>query len=84
MRSIYSGRQKEHRKLRRTTIFFKKKFCNLRSSICLIKRDADNLINFEAVVKNRLSKFKLLKCCKIFQQRSQMNLVSNQRGQVLQ
>ena len=37
--------------------------------MCLIARAADNLINFQAVVKNELSKFELLKCCRIFQQR---------------
>ena len=29
----------------------------------LIARAADNLINFQVVVKKRLSKFELLKCC---------------------
>ena len=46
--------------------------------MCLIARAADNLINFEEVVKKRLSKFKLLKyCCRIFRQRSQTDFVSN-------
>ena len=45
---------------------FKKQFWRPPTVICLIKRAADNLINFQAVVKKRLSKFELLKCCRIF------------------
>ena len=52
--------------------------------ICSIERATDNLINFQAVAKKRLSKFKLLKYCRISQQRSQTDFVSNQRAQVLQ
>ena len=54
--------------------------------MCLIARAEDNLIIFLAVAKKRLSKFNLLKCCcRIFQQRSQTDFVSNQRAiQVLQ
>ena len=56
------------------------------TGMCLIARAADNLINFQAVVKKRLTKFELLECrCRIFQQRSQTDFVSNQRSiQVLQ
>ena len=51
----------------------------------LIARAAGNLIIFYAVVKKKFSKFELLKCCRIFQQRSQTDFVSNQRAvQVLQ
>ena len=50
----------------------------LPTAICLIERTADDLINFQAVVKKRLSKFGLLKCCEIFQQRSQKDFVSNE------
>ena len=47
-------------------------------AMCLIARAADNLINFQAVAKKRLSEFELLKCCcKSFQQRSQTDFVSN-------
>ena len=53
--------------------------------MCLIARAADNLINFQAVVKKKLSKFELLKCCRTFQQRSHTHFVSNQRAiQLLQ
>ena len=48
--------------------------------MCLIARAADNLINFQAVVKKKLSKFELLKCCRTFQQRSYTHFVSNQRA----
>ena len=65
--------------------FFKKQFCRPPMVICLIERAADNLVNFQAVVKKRLSKFELFKCCRIFQQRSETDFVSNQRViQVLQ
>ena len=64
--------------------FFKKQFCRPPTVICLIKRAEDNLINFQTVVKKRLSKFGLLKCCcRIFQQRSQTDLVSNRELTVL-
>ena len=53
------------------------------TAICVIKRAADNLINFQAVVKKRLSKLELPKCCRAFQQQSQAYFVSNQRPQVL-
>ena len=54
-------------------------------AMCLIARAADNLINFQAVVKKKLSTFELLKYCRIFQQQSQTDSVSNQRAvQVLQ
>ena len=49
------------------------------TAICLIERTADNLINFQALVKKRLSKFELLKCCRIFQQLSQKDFVSNKK-----
>ena len=54
--------------------------------MCLIARAADNLINFQAIVKKRLSKFELLKCYfRVFHQRSHADFVSNQRAiQVLQ
>ena len=69
----------------RTTQFFKKQICGSPTVICLIKRAAGNLINFQAVAKKRLNKFKLLKgCCRTFQQRSPTDFVSNQRAQVLQ
>ena len=58
-------------------IFFKKQFCRPPTVICLIERAADNLINFQVVVKKRLSKFELLKCCRIFQQRSPTDIVSD-------
>ena len=45
---------------------FSKQFCRPPTVICLIKRAADNLIIFQAVVKKRLSQFELLKCCRIF------------------
>ena len=45
--------------------FFKKQFWRPPTVICLIERAADNLINFHAVVKKRLSKFELLRCCRI-------------------
>ena len=61
--------------------FFKHR---LPTAACLIERTADNLINFQTAVEKRFSKFKLLKCCVIFQQRSQTDFVSNQRAQVLQ
>ena len=83
MRSIYSGRKKEHRKLRQTNSLFQEAVLQP-TGICLIERAADNLINFQAVVKKRLSKFELLKCCRIFQQRSRTDFVSNKRAQVLQ
>ena len=35
------------------------------ANICLIERAADNLINFPTVVKKRLSKFELLKYCRV-------------------
>ena len=46
--------------------FFKKQFCRPPTVICLTERAADNLINFQAVVKKRLSKFELLKYCRNF------------------
>ena len=45
--------------------------------MCLIERAADNLINSQAIVKKRLSEFELLKCCRIFQQWSRTDFVSN-------
>ena len=56
----------------------KQQFCRPPTAICLIERTEDNLINFQVVIKKRLRKFELLKCClKIFQQRSQADFVSN-------
>ena len=52
-------------------IFKKKQFCSPPTVICLIGRAADNLIQFQAVVKKRLSMFELLRCCRIFQPRSE-------------
>ena len=73
-----SGRKKGIASFDELIIFLKKH----RS---FIARAAGNLINFQAVVKKRLSEFELLKCCRIFQQRSQTDFVSNQRAvQVLQ
>ena len=66
-------------------IFFSKQFCRQPTVICLIKRAPGNLINFQVVVKKRLSMFELLKCCcRIFQQRLLTDFVSDQRAQVLQ
>ena len=53
--------------------FFKKQFCRLPTVICLIKRAADNLINFQAVVKKRPSKFELVKCCNIIRNSDQVS-----------
>ena len=47
------------------------------TAMCLIEQAADNLIDFQAVAKKRLSKFELLNCCRVFQQRSQTDFVSN-------
>ena len=53
----------------------------------LIKRVVDNrLINFEGVVKRKdvvSSSYSLLKSCKIFKRPSQVDLVGNQKAQVL-
>ena len=66
-RSIYSGRKKSIASFDELIISFKKQFCNLPTVICLIGRAANNLFQFQAVVKKRLSKFELLRCCKSFQ-----------------
>ena len=64
---------------------FFKQFFRPPTVICLIERTEGILINFQAVVEKRVSEFELLKCCcRIFQQRSQTDFVSNQRAQVLQ
>ena len=43
--------------------------------MCLIARAADNLIDFQAVAKKKLSKFELLKCCRTFEQQSHTDFV---------
>ena len=76
-RFFNSGRKKDIASFDELTIFFKKH--RSPTAMYLIARAANNLANFQAVVvKKRLSKFELFKCfCKILQQRSQTNFVSN-------
>ena len=75
-RLFKSGRKKDIASFDEIILFFKKH--RSPTAMCLIARAANNLGNFQAVVKKRLSKFELFKCfCKIFQQRSQTNSVSN-------
>ena len=65
-----SRQRKDNASFDELIMFLNKQFCRPPTVICLIKRAADNLINFQAVVKKKLSKFELLKCCRISQQRS--------------
>ena len=83
-RSVFSTAVGERTSFNELLNFFEKN--RSRTAMCLIVRAADNPINSQAVVKKRLSKFELLKCCcRIFQQRLQTDFVSNQRAiQVLQ
>ena len=70
-RTTFSTTVRERTSFNELLNFFKKQFRRPPTVICLIKRAADNLINFQAVVKKRLgSEFELLKCCRIFKQRS--------------
>ena len=57
--SIAAVEKKDNANFDELIMFLKKH----RSSMCLIARVADNLINFQAVVKKGLSEFELLKCC---------------------